>query len=82
MMRTGTAIALIAGTLVVSGAANAAEPAGKGTGKKPVVNCAQIVETYKTNSSVDQTADALFVDQSVVAACLKAAGITPTEMDR
>ena len=50
---------------------------------KPVVSCAQIVETYKVNQSVDETADALEVDQSRVAACLKAAGIKlPSENDR
>jgi len=50
---------------------------------KPVVSCNQILETYKVNQSVDETADALEVDQSRVAACLKAAGIKlPNENDR
>ena len=51
--------------------------------EKPLIGCDKIVETYKTNHSVDGTADALFVDQSRVAQCLKAAGITaPPEDDR
>jgi len=50
---------------------------------KPVVSCDQILQTYKVNQSVDETADALEVDQSRVAACLKAAGIKqPNENDR
>ena len=50
---------------------------------QPVVSCNQILETYKVNQSVDETADALEVDQSRVAACLKAAGIKqPNENDR
>jgi len=49
---------------------------------KPLVSCDKIVETYKLNKSVDETSDALMVDQSRVAECLKAAGITPSENDR
>jgi hypothetical protein len=49
---------------------------------KPLIPCDKIVETYKTNNSVDETSDALFVDESRVAECLKAAGITaPAEDD-
>jgi len=64
----------------------AALVAAKEPGKKadkPVVSCKKIVETYKVNQSVDETADALEVDQSRVAACLKAAGTkVPNENDR
>jgi hypothetical protein len=59
------------------------EPERSGKGDRPVVTCKQIVETYKVNKSVDDTGDALFVDESVVVACLKAAGISaPAEADR
>jgi len=52
-------------------------------GDKPVVSCDKIVETYKVNKSVDETAAVLKVDQSRVASCLKTAGITaPSEYDR
>jgi hypothetical protein len=49
---------------------------------KPLISCDKIVETYKLNKSVDETSDTLMVDQSRVAECLKAAGITPSENDR
>ena len=49
---------------------------------KPLVSCDKIVETYKLNKSVDETSDTLMVDESRVAECLKAAGITPSENDR
>lgn len=82
MTRTGTAIAFAAGIIATTMVARAEQPKAKAAGKKALVSCASIVETYKTNRSVDETADALFVDQSVVAACLKAAGITPNEQNR
>jgi membrane-bound lytic murein transglycosylase B len=74
-------MAMALGMLGLAALVAAAEPEKKGN--KPVVSCAQIVETYKVNQSVDETADALEVDQSRVAACLKAAGIKmPAENDR
>ena len=74
-------MAVALGMLGLAALVAAAEPEKKGN--KPVVSCAQIVETYKVNQSVDETADALEVDQSRVAACLKAAGIKqPAENDR
>ena len=49
---------------------------------KPLIACDKIVETYKVNQSVDETSSALMVDQSRVAECLKAAGVTaPSETD-
>ena len=49
---------------------------------KPLIQCDKIVETYKVNKSVDETSDALMVDESRVTECLKAAGITaPAEDD-
>lgn len=49
---------------------------------KPLIACDKVVETYKVNHSVDQTAAALMVDQSRVTECLKGAGITdPSEAD-
>jgi hypothetical protein len=49
---------------------------------KPVISCDKIVETYKLNKSVDETAGTLMIEQSRVTECLKAAGITPSENDR
>jgi hypothetical protein len=50
---------------------------------KNPVSCDQIVEAYKHSQSVDKTADMFLVDQSRVAQCLKAAGITdPRNNDR
>ena len=81
MTRTRTTLTVAAAVLAIATLARGEEPKGKDGGKK-LVSCSQIVETYKKNQSVDETSDALFVDQSVVAACLKAAGITPNELDR
>ena len=80
MTRTWMAIAGGAAILAVVPMVGATEH--DKAAKKPLVSRAQIVETYKKNTSVDETSDALLVDQSVVAACLKAAGITPNEQDR
>ena len=86
MKRIGVAIAaaivivLVCGVAVLRGQ-GAAGPEAKA--EKPVVSCDKILETYKVNQSVDETADALEVDQSRVAACLKGAGIkVPNENDR
>jgi hypothetical protein len=62
--------------------AAAAEPPAKSE-KEPVISCDQIVKVYKDNQSVDATSQVLFVDQSQVAQCLKAAGIdSPPEDDQ
>jgi hypothetical protein len=78
--RTVTAIALVAAMALT---ANAAGTKHTKTTDRPRVSCKQIVETYKVNKSVDETSDALLVDQSVVVACLKAGGVAvPSEYDR
>ena len=72
-------------TAVITLMATAALAATDATGDKsdkPRVSCDKIVETYKLNKSVDETSDTLFVDESRVTECLKAAGITPNENDR
>ena len=75
---TAVAILLLAFTTPVA----ATEPAAKSE-KKPVISCDQIVKAYKDNHSVDTTAQTLFVDESRVAQCLKAAGIdSPPEYNR
>ena len=80
MRATPTAVAIL--LLAFTMPAAATEPAAKAE-KKPVVSCDEIVKTYKANQSVDATAQALFVDQSRVAQCLKAAGIdSPLEDNR
>jgi len=62
--------------------AAATEPAAKSE-KKPVVTCDEIVKVYKDSHSVDTTAQALFVEESRIAQCLKAAGINePLEENR
>jgi len=67
--------------VMMSAALAAAAPEEKA--EKPVIGCDKIVETYKVNNSVDETAGTLMVDQSRVAECLKAAGITnPAEDDQ
>jgi hypothetical protein len=76
-MRTG-----IGAIAVVMALAALAVAAPEEQGAKPLIACDKIVETYKVNQSVDQTASALMVDQSRVAECLKGAGITaPSEDD-
>ncbi len=82
MTTVRTTVAVVALGLGLARVTSAAEPQAKSAEKKPLVTCKQIVETYKVNQSVDETADSLFVDQSVVAACLEAAGITPNKYDR
>ena len=78
---TGLRIMGVVAMLGFASVTSAEEKSGKAA--KPLITCDQIVETYKHNHSVDQTADALLVDQSRVAQCLKAAGITaPPENDR
>ena len=63
--------------VAVAVAASAAEEKAK-----PLIPCDKIVETYKVNKSVDETSDALMVDESRVTECLKAAGIAaPAEDD-
>jgi hypothetical protein len=75
---TAVAILLLAFTTPVA----ATEPAAKSE-KKSAVSCDQIVKVYKDNQSVDATSQVLFVDQSQVAQCLKAAGIdSPPEDNR
>ena len=75
-MRAGiVALAAVIASSVLAGAAAEEKDA------KPLISCDKIVETYKHNNSVDETSSALVVDQSRVAECLKAAGITPTEAD-
>jgi hypothetical protein len=70
----GLAAALVMASVALAGAD---EHAGK-----PLVACDKIVETYKKNQSVDETASALMVDQSRVSECLKGTGITaPAEDD-
>jgi len=74
-------MAVALGMLGLAALVAAAGPEAKA--EKPVVSCDKILETYKVNQSVDETADALEVDQSRVAACLKGAGIkVPNENDR
>ena len=74
-MLAAIAVVALAGTAVLA-AADEKAPA------KPVISCEKIVETYKLNKSVDETSDTLFVDQSRVVECLKAAGIAaPAEND-
>ena len=80
MRATHTAVAIL--LLAFTTPAAAAEPAAKSE-KKPVVSCDQIVKVYKDNHSVDVTSQALFVEPSRVAQCLKAAGIdSPPEDNR
>jgi hypothetical protein len=80
MRPTHTAVVIL--LLAFTAPAAATEPAAKPE-KKPVVNCDEIVKVYKDNQSVDATSQALFVDQSRVAQCLKAAGIdSPPEDNR
>jgi len=80
MRATHTAVAIL--LLAFTTPAAGTEPAAKSE-KKPVVSCDQIVKVYKDNQSVDATSQALFVDQSRVAECLKAAGIdSPPEDNR
>jgi hypothetical protein len=51
--------------------------------EKPIVSCDKIVEFYKGSLSVDETSDAMLIEQSRVEECLKAAGIDmPNEYDR
>ena len=72
-IQLATVVALASAAL--AGAAESAE--------KPLVSCDKVVEAYKTNGSVDETASTLMVDQTRVAQCLKAAGIaTPPEADQ
>ena len=78
-MRTGMLAAIA--VVMLFGTAVLAAPDEKAPAK-PLVSCDKIVETYKLNKSVDETSDTLMVDQSRVAECLKAAGITPSENDR
>ena len=79
-MRAGTLAAMalmtLAATAVLAADEKAPAPA------KPLVSCDKIVEMYKLNNSVDETAGTLMIEQSRVAECLKAAGITPSENDR
>lgn len=80
MRATHTAVAII--LLAFTTLAAATEPAAKSE-KQPVISCDQIVKVYKDKQSVDATSQALFVDQSRVAQCLKAAGIdSPPEDDQ
>lgn len=68
--------------LAVAAGAENKEAAEKAKDAKPAVSCEQLVETYKKNNSVDETSSMYLVDQSRVAQCLKAAGITaPAEDD-
>lgn len=68
-------------TLVFAATGEAADTDKKS--EKPLVTCAQIVEVYKMSHSVDQTSDTLKVDQSRVAECVKAAGISdPAQNNR
>ena len=77
-MRAG----MLAAIAVMALAGTAALAADEKAPAKPVISCDKIVETYKLNKSVDETSDTLFVDQSRVVECLKAAGITaPAEND-
>jgi hypothetical protein len=79
MTKAGTTV--FAALLALVAPAGAAEEKDKAA--KPVVPCDRIVEAYKTNNSVDGTADTFLIDQSRVVECLKAAGIaTPLEDDR
>jgi hypothetical protein len=79
MRATHTAAAVL--VLALATPAAAAEPGVKA--EKPLIPCDKIVETYKVNHSVDQTAAALYVDEARVAECLKAAGVKqPQEDDR
>ena len=78
-MRAG----MLAAIAVMALAGTAALAADEKAPAKPVIPCDKIVETYKLNNSVDETSDTLFVDQSRVVECLKAAGITnPGENDK
>jgi hypothetical protein len=78
-MKTG--IVGVAAMMMLAAVASAAAPDEKAA--KPLIACDKIVETYKLNKSVDETSDTLMVDQSRVAECLKAAGITnPSEDDQ
>ena len=78
-MRAGTLAAIAAVALAGTAAFAAADEKAPA---KPLISCDKIVETYKLNDSVDETSDTLMVDESRVAECLKAAGITaPAEDD-
>ena len=77
-MRAGTLAAIAAVALAGTAALAASDEKAPA---KPLISCDKIVETYKLNKSVDETSDTLFVDESRVAECLKAAGITPSEND-
>ena len=80
MKATPWAVAIL--LLAFTTPAAATEPAAKAE-KKPVVSCDQIVKVYKDSHSVDTTSQTLFVDESRVAQCLKAAGIdSPPEYNR
>ena len=72
---------MLAAIAVMTLAGTAAFAADEKAPAKPLVSCDKIVETYKLNKSVDETSDTLMVDESRVAECLKAAGITPSEDD-
>ena len=75
----GRFVGLAAGLVVAAAALVSADEHGG----KPLIACDKIVETYKKNQSVDETASALMVEQSRVAECLKGAGITaPAEDDQ
>ena len=79
-MRTRSVGMTMAVTMAAVVAVAASAPEEKAA--KPLIPCDKIVETYKVNKSVDETSDALMVDESRVAECLKAAGITaPAEDD-
>jgi len=69
-LRTIGVVAMLAFASLAGAEDKAAKP------KNPI-SCDQIVETYKVAQAVDKTAQTLLVDQSRVAECLKAAGITP-----
>jgi hypothetical protein len=76
VLTIGVAAVLAMATMVV-----ATEPQKKP--EKPIVSCDKIVEFYKGSLSVDETSDAMLVDQSRVVECLAAAGIDlPNEDDR
>jgi hypothetical protein len=78
-MRTGNVGMAVVVTMVAALAVVASGAEEKP--QKPVIPCDKIVETYKLNKSVDETSDALLVDESRVMECLKAAGISAPAQD-
>jgi len=77
-MRRAVAIGVLAATLTAA-AALADQHEGK---QDAAVKCEPVVEAYKHNSSVAQTAQTFLIDQSRVVECLKAAGIkSPKDVD-